>query len=104
MRSLWFPAFRRPVPRTARGRLQRHTRRVSGLAARCCRFASLFLNFPVLQWSKGNDVYMKDQPIKLPSPSTETLAVMADVENRLNLVGPFHDTPSLMEALEENYA
>jgi hypothetical protein len=58
----------------------------------------------VLQWSKGNDVYMKDQPIKLPSPSTETLAVMADVENRLNLVGPFHDTPSLMEALEENDA
>ena len=47
---------------------------------------------------------MKDQPIKLPSPSTETLAVMADVENRLNLVGPFHDTPSFMEALEENDA
>ena len=47
-------------------------------------------------------MYMKDQPIKLPSPSTETLAVMADVENHLNLVGPFHDTPSLMEALEKN--
>ena len=47
---------------------------------------------------------MKDQPIKLPSPSTETLTVMADVENRLNLVDPFHDTPSLMEALEENDA
>ena len=47
---------------------------------------------------------MKDQPIKPPSLSTETLVVMADFENHLNLVGPFHDMPSLMEALEENDA
>ena len=47
---------------------------------------------------------MEDPPIKPLSPNAETLAVMADVENHLNLVGPFHDTRSLMEALEKDDA
>lgn len=45
---------------------------------------------------------MEDQPIKSLSPNAETLAVMEDVEKRLNLTGPFHDTRSLMEALEDD--
>lgn len=40
-------------------------------------------------------------PVKLDKPNAETLAAMNDVENRRNLSGPFHDTHSLMEALEK---
>ena len=47
---------------------------------------------------------MEAQPITPLSPNAETLAAMEDVENRLNLVGPFHDTHSLMEALDKNDA
>lgn len=47
---------------------------------------------------------MEVQPIKPLSPNAETLAIMADVENHLTLVGPFHDTRSLLEALEKDDA
>ena len=35
-------------------------------------------------------------------PNAETLAAMDDVENRRNLSRPFHDTHSLMEALDKD--
>ena len=40
-------------------------------------------------------------PVQLDKPNAETLAAIDDVENRRNLTGPFHDTRSLMEALEK---
>ena len=34
------------------------------------------------------------------TPNAQTLAAMDDAMNRRNLSGPFHDTRSLMEALD----
>lgn len=36
------------------------------------------------------------------TPNAETRAVLDDVRNGRNLVGPFHDTQSLMEALDSD--
>ena len=41
--------------------------------------------------------------IKL-SPNADTMAAMDDARNRRNLAGPFHDTASLMEALNSDDA
>lgn len=39
--------------------------------------------------------------VRLNRPGVETLAAMDDVENRRNLSGPYRDTESLMEALND---